>query len=286
MKLAAIVVVYNPDPSELKKNIDSCISSVDHLLVYLNSSVPEQLVSFFKSHEQSQKLTVLGNQVNVGIAAALNAGVDWAIENSFSHLLSLDQDSYFKPAHLRIYKERVFSLKAEGIGVIGCNPDNRGKLLYNTSSDMIEVADVITSGSIYPVDVFAKCGVFEAELFIDAVDYEYCYRIHNKWGLKTIVFPSIHLIHKVGYPYKTKLGFMTDNYSAQRTYFIIRNHLIMWKRYPDNFQKQYKKVLVKTHIFYRIPKIILGEKDKLKKLKAVALGICHGLVGKLGFTKM
>jgi rhamnosyltransferase len=286
MKLAAIIVVYNPEPVELKKNILSCLDAVDHLLVYLNSPVPAGLHSFFSHTQELGKFSLLGNQENVGIAAALNAGAYWAMEHQYTHLLTLDQDSYFAPGHLAAYREKVARDTRTNIGVYGCNPDNRGTLLYNTEEESLEVPDVITSGSIYPVEVFRQCGVFEAELFIDAVDYEYCYRVRRQRDLRTLVFPSVHLIHQVGYPYKTPLGFLTDNYSPQRTYFIIRNHLVMWKRYPDLFQQAYKKVLIKTHIVYRVPKIILGEKQKFKKLKAVTLGICHGLAGRLGFIKM
>jgi rhamnosyltransferase len=148
------------------------------------------------------------------------------------------------------------------------------------------VPDSITSGSIFPTKVFESCGLFEAALFIDAVDYEYCYRLKSRYGLSTIVFPDIVLKHEVGYPTKINLGLTTDNYTAFRTYFIIRNHITIWKRYPKLFQPAYKKTLIKIHITYRLAKIVIGEENKISKIRAIVIGMFHGFSGRTGYYKI
>jgi rhamnosyltransferase len=120
-------------------------------------------------------------------------------------------------------------------------------------------------------------------LFIDAVDYEYCYRIKNLKDLKTVVFTDILLQHKIGYVTRSKWGFKTDNYSAFRTYYIIRNHIIMWRMYPSNFPSSHKMVLVKTHILSRLAKVLLAEDDKWRKVKAILTGMGHGLTARISY---
>ena len=58
----------------------------------------------------------------------------------------------------------------------------------------------------------------DEQLFIDAVDIEYCFRLKKKYGLQTIVFPSVIMKHALGYPIKTIFGFNASAYSAFRTY--------------------------------------------------------------------
>ncbi|RYF26877.1 MAG: hypothetical protein EOO42_00190 [Flavobacteriales bacterium] len=275
MRLAAVIVVYNPDIDFLNRNILSLIGQVDHLLLYQNSFLTGEDLS-----NKYENLSLLGNGENVGIAAALNRAVEWAEINLFTHLLTLDQDSNFNGNDLIRFRSLIEHEKMPDIGIYCPNIDNRGKLLVEKEQSVMEVRDSITSGSIFPLETFKVCGGFEENLFIDAVDYEYCYRIFINSNLKTVVYPDIILKHEVGYPTRIRFGFTTDNYSAFRTYFIVRNQLIIWRRYPKLFQPSYKITLVKIHIIFRFIKIILGEEDKINKLKSIVRGIYHGLKNK------
>jgi rhamnosyltransferase len=273
MKLAAIIVVYQPDVRALINNILSLVDDVDQLLIYKNSEIEIDECHF---SQYLHKIKYLGNGNNIGIAGALNEGVKWAFENSFTHLLTLDQDSFFLKSHLEKFKIKIENSSLYEVGVFCPNFEDRGSLSVKSEDSYVEVADAITSGSIYPLQVFEKCGLFEDKLFIDAVDYEFCYRMYKTKGLITVIFPEIILKHEVGYPTKIMFGLVTDNYSAFRTYYIVRNHIVMWRRHSDLFQ--YKKNLVKNHILCRIVKILIGEKDKFAKIKSIVVGIYDGLV--------
>lgn len=278
MKIAAIVVLYEPDVKSLVSNLLSYVQEVDRLLLYQNSVVDLNAVENIEKLEPyASKIQYLGSGNNVGIAAALNEGVKWIQENGFTHFLTMDQDSSFPDKQLTRYKNLIENTVIKDAGIYGANPNNRGFLNFISHEVFLEVPDAITSGSIFPVDTFNRCGGFKDDLFIDAVDYEFCYRIKTLKGLKTIVFPAIILTHEVGYPTKIRFGFLTDNYSAFRTYYIVRNHIIIWRKYPDLFQPQYKKTLLKIHISYRLVKIIIGEEHKFSKIKSILLGIVHGL---------
>lgn len=287
MTISAVIVIYNPEIPELIRNIRSLITNVDRLILYQNTLVIDELETHpkFKEIPKKGEIVFLGDGTNVGIATALNAGVGWSLENQFTHILTLDQDSHFREGHLARYKDLIKAVSEKSIGIFGINPNSWGRLLFKPERGYKEVSDTITSGSVFPLTVFKDHGGFEDDLFIDAVDYEYCYRLKTN-GLKTVVFTSIILEHKVGNAYKTWLGFKTDNYSAFRTYYIIRNHIIMWKRYKNVFPKKYKINLIKIHIIVRLIKIILGEGNKMKKMCAIVIGAIHGVRGRTGFYKI
>lgn len=287
MKLTVTIVLFCPDLVVLKRNILSIIEDVDFIALFLNSPIPEKWVEEVLPPILTNKIVILGTGVNLGIATALNTSAKWALSNESDYLLSLDQDSYFRPGELSKYKDLVENYKSKiGIGIFGPNINNRGSLLYDSKNDYLQVAETITSGCIYPIEIFSEGHYFEDALFIDAVDYEFCYRLEAKYGINTIVFPQACLQHEVGEALKSLWGFKTDNYSAFRTYFILRNQLIIWKRYPKHFSRSYKRTYIHSHLIGRIIKILLAEKDKYSKLKAIIVGIIHGFQGRTGFYKI
>lgn len=277
MKLVAIIVAYRPNNKQLLYNINSFIEDIDQLLIYKNSKIEIEEDLKIK---YGDKIIFLGNEENYGIGKALNTGVLWAKNNLFSHILTFDQDSFFTKGHLSQFKTMIFENQNNNIGVFCPNIDNRGSLLLTTNEDVVVVPDSITSGTIFPVENFQTTGWFNEELFIDAVDYEFCYRINHKFGLLTVIYPKVILKHEVGNATKIKFGFMSDNYSAFRTFFIVKNHFLIWRKYPILFQKNYKITLIKIHIIHRVIKIIIGEEDKIIKLKAIARGLYKGLIEK------
>lgn len=282
MRLSGVIVLFHPNLEALYRNILSVVDQVDHLFLYKNSTVDE--VTILKSFDiqVQEKISFLGDGVNLGIAGALNIAAKLSIAENYTHLLTLDQDSYFRNDHLKSYKELIEASLKPDIGIFCCNIANRGEVVFSEDQSSILVPDSITSGTIFPIQTFLDAGYFDETLFIDAVDYEYCYRVKAMLGLNTLVFTNVILEHEVGYPEKIYGGFTTDNYSPLRTYYIVRNHIIIWRKYPKFFQKSYKKVLLEGHILKRFIKVIIGEKDKIKKLKSILLGLIHGLLNKTG----
>lgn len=279
MKLVAIIVAFHPNECQLQSNIERLISEVDQLLIYKNSKIG---VEYSLKQRFGNKIIFLGNEINVGIGEALNVGVDWSVSNNFTHILTLDQDSYFEYGHLpqfKIFVENYNDFK--NVGVFIPNYISRGNIHIKGLKTPFEVSEGITSGSIIPVSLFKIASGFNNFLFIDAVDNEFCYRIRNEHGMKTIMFPTIHLVHELGYQQKSNLGFYTLNYSSFRTFYLVRNHILIWKKYPNYYSKRDKIIILKDFIIYRIIKVILAEKDKLKKIRSILKGVFHGLKYKL-----
>ena len=89
-KIAAVVVLYNPD-SVVMGNLNSYINQVDKLYAVDNSeNINSMLVEKIKCIKDAEYIS---NAKNLGIAAALNIGAKKAIEEGFEFLLTMDQDS-------------------------------------------------------------------------------------------------------------------------------------------------------------------------------------------------
>jgi rhamnosyltransferase len=279
MILAGIIVAYNPNHIDLVSNIESYIAELDCLFIYKNSKITIEDALFIKYGE---KVIFLGSENNDGVGMALNEGVSLAKKKGFTHLLTLDQDSYFKNGHLANFRKIIeFDMSPISKGIYIPNLVYREKLLITGQDKPCNVLDGITSGSIFPISLFDIVGGFNNFLFIDGVDFEFCYRIRSKYGFNTILFPNVHLVHQLGYSTKSLLGFTTINYNSFRTFFLVRNHILLWKKYPKLYRFEYKKALIKEYIIYRIVKVLLSEKDKLSKIKSICNGIYHGLSNKL-----
>ncbi|MCA6069129.1 glycosyltransferase [Chryseobacterium sp. RG1] len=280
MKLCTVIVLYHPEKNSLEKSLLSFVEETDHVFCWKNSYINDECQDIINSYD---KIETLGNENNVGIGKALNECVKVAESRNFTHVLTMDQDSYFEKKMILKYKTEILNYNVKDVAIYGINPLQDKKTLYEDKGAALYVSDTITSGSVFILDNFKKYGYFDEELFIDAVDYEYCYRLKGIYNQKTIVFPSIVMNHTVGYIEKTQMGFNINNYSAFRTYFIVRNQLAIWKRFPSQFPRHYKVTVLKNHIFFRIIKIILAENDKGNKIKSIFLGIKHFIEGRSGY---
>jgi rhamnosyltransferase len=90
-RVCAVVVTYNPHPT-FTGNIEALGAQVHHIVVVDNGSSggPEQLL---QTLETRQDCTLIRNHQNLGIAAALNLGVKYAIDAGFNWVATFDQDS-------------------------------------------------------------------------------------------------------------------------------------------------------------------------------------------------
>lgn len=280
MKLIAIVITYFPEEKDLVQNISSYINDVDQLIIWENT--PKDKINYNKEKLlgiNPNKIIFVGNGINVGIGKALNYAANFAINYSYTHLITFDQDSFFDSSMLKKYKNFITEVKDNNIGCYGVNlifPD--GNLDFKSNNNIEYVKYCITSGCIIPVETFQKGCFFDEQLFIDAVDIEYCFRLKKKYGLQTIVFPSVIMKHAIGYPIKTIFGFNASAYSAFRTYYLVRNQIYILRKYSNFYTFKEKFGIINNYILKRLFILIFYETDKFSKLKALIKGCKDGLL--------
>lgn len=266
MKLAGVVVWYNPTSKDIK-NIDSYIKSVDKLYIVDNS----ENGSNESKIPASNKVEYIYQNENLGIAKALNIACYKAIKEKYKFILTMDQDSCFKLNDVDKMKNKISNLDLNKVGII--SPWHKTKLkLEKPKTEIDYPLDVMTSGNILNLDIFEKIGGFKEFLFIDGVDIEYCLNL-KKNGYKVMRINSIEMQHDLGNIfYRNFFGkeFMCDNHNYIRIYYMTRNYRYIRKEYRS-IAPEFCDILVK--IKGLIFKIIFYEKDKFRKLRSILLGI-------------
>lgn len=161
MRLLAVVVLYHPG-KDLAGNINSYLSQADRLLLWDNTpgGGREQLPLSGVTHPE--RLEYRGCGRNVGIGTALNDAVAYAREHGYTHLLTLDQDSYFLPGVFRDYTAAIRSYGEEKRVIFSVNYFIKSQQapLYPVADRVDEVSSAMTSGTVYPVGLFEELGVF------------------------------------------------------------------------------------------------------------------------------
>ncbi len=262
MRLACVVVLYHPS-EEVEGNIRTYLPQVDCLLRWDNT--PR----------------------NVGIGAALNEGVRFARAHGCTHLMTMDQDSFFLPGEMARYRMKVEQWEKEHGGQTALFSTNyylrsQGATLYPVETSAVQVASAMTSASIYPLELFEKLGVFREDLFVWGIDCEFCWRAARQ-TIPTLCFRDILLQHEFGYQKKKHrlLGreVFPNEYPPARTYYNVRNGIILHRLYPDYLNL---KAHLRYHLWKRIVFVLLYERQKTAKLKALWKGYWDGRRGKTG----
>ncbi len=282
MKILGVVVLYHPD-SSVWANIDGFIEQIDMLMAWDNT--PEE-TRHPLGYKNTDKIIFRGEGKNMGIGYALNRAAEYALENDYTHLLTLDQDSSFDKDTFASYLDAVKKHGGqEAIFSTNYFLVSSQKPQYPVTDTVDEVNSCMTSGTIYPVSLFRKLGLFREDLFVWGVDCEYSWRVQRA-GIPTLCFKNILLTHSLGYQQKRRklLGraVFPNEYGPARSYYNVRNGIILHREYPRNISL---RAHLKYHLYKRIVFILLYERQKTAKLKALYLGWRHGNKGVTGQCK-
>lgn len=228
----AIVVTYNPGPS-LLENLRALRAQMEHVLVVDNGSANIDAV---RTAAAAAGCSLKENGSNLGIAAALNCGVERAIVSGVTWLATFDQDSFLPDQAIR----RLLELHArhpqsKKIGLIAPAHEDRGTQKdYHLPVDIISqthewriLRTAITSGSLVHREVLLQVGGFEEHLFIDSVDHEFCLRMRKR-GWLVVEHRAVVMPHSIGAATLRRLLGLTivcTNHAPIRRYYITRNLL-------------------------------------------------------------
>lgn len=262
--LGAVIVTYFPDFKELKLNISKYYKAFDTIVVVDNGTKDFDYIELigFKN------LEIIYLPKNEGIAKAQNIGIEYLLKKSIDYLVFFDQDSSMNDEECRVLL-KTFELDKK-IGLVG-------PTINNKSLEIKEVSETLSSGSIIPKRVILDVGLMNEELFIDLVDYEWCWRA-KKAGYKIIVNEQVFLNHMLGEGKKGFLGIP----QPFRHYYQFRNTIYMMSTdvSPIKFKIKYFFTLPIKYIFFSF----IAEDRKLRK-KFIKRGIKDGFQRKLGYME-
>lgn len=271
MKIIAGIVLFNANPHRLKENVRAVGSQVDEIVFFDNGS--KNISKIEKILFSMGNFHIIKSKKNKGIAYALNRIAEYAIENGYKWLLTLDQDSVAFSGLVQEYEKYLNTPKC---GQLSCINVDRHlmNLKNNFTQDIREVKECMTSGSLINLNALKKVGGYNEALFIDWVDTELCYELRKK-NYKTYQINFKGILHELGnvkYHRFLVKKIPIYNYSAMRKFYYTRNSIYMAKRYPESFNIQ----MIEFINFKNIIKTLLYENNKSKCIRAIIVGTIKG----------
>lgn len=249
--LVTVTVTYNPDPEILARQ-QQLLPPVALKVLVDNGSTPE-LRERIACISARHGAVLVQNDVNVGLAAALNQGARHArtLLPARRFLLLLDQDS--EPDDGAVERLVARYAKIEALAGTACciGPrlidvqtnlehgfhQQQGWLWIrrypkSTSREPLAVANLNGSGTLMPFSLFEALGGLEEALFIDHVDTEWAFRVRAAgYGLYAV--PDVSFRHRMG---ERSLRFWLFGWrvwpdrSPQRHYYLFRNTVRLMRR--------------------------------------------------------
>lgn len=270
------IVLYNPDIIRLKENVLAIYPQCDKIIMVDNHSSNIEEVNKYWSYDN--KVCIIYNNSNLGIAKALNQLASYASRYGYKWLLTLDQDSVAPPNLIDTYDQFTRNNK---IGMICCKIQDRNfgeKTSEKAHSHSWEyVYQCITSASLLNLDAWNNVGGFCEEMFIDCVDFDLCYSLAEK-GYKIIRTNDVALLHEVGHSRLVKFMGREEqiyNHSPLRYYYMIRNGILLGKRHKCLYRFSIRAIK-------RFILVIIYEQNKHDNIKMMVRGLYHSLVGRYG----
>lgn len=286
-KIGAIVVLYKPDINAIKVNLQLLAQQVEILLVVDNSS--ENNIRFIPTCEN---ITYIPLMHNVGIAAAQNEGIRNLTKYDLDYVLFSDQDSTPESdtaekllLAFRLIKNLGIKVAATGTTSINVTTGNpyppktpEGEYFRLNGYDNVMHAkqcDAIPSSiSLLELEVIKEIGGFDESLFIDGVDYEWCWRAAMK-GYHVYCVKEAPIKHMLGEGDHVLHGRHIAISSPFRCYYQYRNYLWLLNRdYVPTWWK--RKHLFKYMVkFFYYP---LFSKPHLPYITNMLKGISDGIL--------
>ena len=174
MRLLGVVTTYYPNRTEFIRNIKSYYSDLDYLIIWDNTPVDDSFLNDCLKEIQSTQIEIRTTGRNEFLAYPFNQCIEWAISHNFTHLLTMDQDSYFENNQFLLFKNNILKFNDEKVKVFTTEKKENHKKYKETSKEPIEIENAITSGTVYDLNIFCKIGGFREDFLIYMVDIEFC----------------------------------------------------------------------------------------------------------------
>ena len=224
----------------------------------------EKLISNFAN------IVLIKSEKNIGIAAALNRLMWWGEKQKYEWMLSLDQDSVCEENF--VVSMTPYLTVEQNLGIVApvILDRNLGVVGHNPKTEYTHVKTCITSGAFSKLSAWKKIGGYDEKMFIDSVDFEYCYRM-RKNGYGIIQVRDVKLLHEIGKSQKRKFLFWRVDimeHSAFRKYYIARNNVY----YPLKHHMWLHFILGNIRNLKLFMVVMLYEESKKEKISAIFKG--------------
>lgn len=283
----AILITYNPTPTDLQNVISSLLPQVEKIIIVDNGSTNIDDFSF------PAKVELIKLNENEGIAKATNIGLKRGIELKADFVITSDQDSVYPDDYvenfLKAYSKYDEKNIAAYVPVFYEKNSQEIKPVYvkkhgfikkvQQKNDVHFVYQAIASGMIIKVSSLQSVGFMNEDLFIDSVDFEWGWRAAY-CGKKILSIMNLKLTHSLGDKNQKILKKDVSVHSVQRYYYITRNTAYL------SFHSPYISFSVRLQLFAKSILYIFGysvlSKEHIKTYRILVKAFFDGMNKRLG----
>lgn len=288
-KVYSLITTYQPDMTSLKALVQNLSDQTDFIVISNNSDFS------ISSGELGVQypLHILNFGENLGIAEAQSRGMEWAFSNGADFVLQMDQDSTPHENMVQQLMQCYLDMSQAGLnpGLVGVQDYDRitgdinkarVKKGVAINDSYYDVDSTLSSGSLIPKNAWEVIGGMRDDLFIDAVDHEYCWRLKHA-GFKVIRNKNALLAHRLGDGRFKILNLVSVGMpSPFRHYYATRNIFILLK---EKHVPLYWKVSSLIKLAGKIVFYPLFLPKGKQRLSFFIKGIRDGLYGQSGMMK-
>ena len=162
LSVCAVIVTYNPAPTFVT-NVESLAAQVSHVVLVDNGSSAET-GRLLQDLGTRLGCTLIRNHENLGIAVALNLGVEYALEAGYQWIATFDHDSCVSDGYIsRMLEAYQQSEDREKIAIVAptCIDRDSGNPIKMLRSNREEILLAMTSGSMMPASIHLRSGTFD-----------------------------------------------------------------------------------------------------------------------------
>jgi len=310
LKVACVIVAYN-NGDNIGKLLDSLLTQskpIDEVIVIDNAS-SDDTATVVKG--KSPQVTLLANATNTGVGGGYAQGMDYAYQKGYEWIWLLDGDSLPQASALEELAKAFPSLKPvhPKIGILASCPVSpltnerydgclwRGRFValpreLATSQEPFLIDSTISSGCLVSRRVVKDVGLPRADFFMDFVDHEYNLRVRRN-GYEIMFIPASIIYHEIGESRVIKSQIIRaiarlatrgplGVEAPWRQYYMVRNQIYtFWHEF-----RNYKALFFVTLFVMRmiIGMFLFNDKEKVKRIRYIILGLKDGFKGRLGKT--
>ena len=296
-----MVVAYLPDTEVLRTLLDTLLAQTVGVFVVDNTPADDRRVETLCAALPHGALRLIRLGENLGIARALNVGIDAALAAEATHVLLSDQDSLPAPDMVAELLRAQDALIRAGrrVGAVGPTYTDRhtgitfpfqtevqGKFFYghrrpDATHPTVEALTLITSGTLIPASVLREVGPMREDFFIDHVDIEWSHRARAA-GFSLFGVDAAVMFHSMGDHMlrSWRLGWRNESaYSPLRVYYRIRNFVALCRM--PRIRRRWKLRSAVYWVYFAYVQTVFGQ-QRFATLRMAARGFWDGLRGRMG----
>jgi len=294
--IAAIVILYYPDPATVNMLLSSLANEVDAVFA-IDNTPGSRVDAPLTLHGFPGICRYIPLGKNVGIAAAQNIGIDISIYDGYSHVLLLDQDSVLLPnmvQNILDTEQRLIQCNIK-IGAMGPLVVDRRSGVRPAAAryhcffvhivwpemsnvDVIATDNLLASGSLIRVDTLRTVGLMREDLFIEHVDTERAFRA-GSMGYKHYCVCNASISHCLGENSTRILGKNIYLYDSLRYQYKLRNAVFLLRLRTMGWHWRFYTL---ARIPYHLIVYTIFSKKHVRTFRLLLVSIWNGMRGNLG----